>query len=450
MKIRVARVVAFTVMQSVAVVAWCQCPLASLTELKNRYSIEQDKTDFCKALQDRDIATSRATVYKNSPIVGWQNQSSGFSQFVRDKLTPLRKELEAASDATVISVTKGQTDKWTFECIGDPPESKRPTYLLQSVNLVIDGRDDGNGILQVFLLNFPHHWPWPQVGDSTAPMRVVWVFHGHKANKEMLTGRNPELPEDRKANEGRPLEGCLAGRLAAAGYSVLLYTDPTQEPNNAYGGKAAKGFERVMKDAVAVQRALLEPYSYEIDAVGLSGGAQRLFFLMPILKRLRSAYLAGYFSPNWVAEFTRNHGAAVCKPFDLCYDTDFERPALTTNYMLADLVALALSNDVRVAFASNAREGARAHKVFLHHELVPMLLKTGKPFELRGDDLTGNGKPINGGIQGKGLCHEYDTPDYLDFLKEVRGLDGKRWPNGYKRPDKAKSTPLDQYCPPGK
>jgi hypothetical protein len=418
------------------------------------YSVPGDRKEFCQVMRDPELQKFRESVVAHSPMANWNEDIEDFAT-TRLKLAGLARQLvevaeptgespDAVHDAQVLEIKSREF--WypqapTGQCLYDGPARKLKSF--QTVTLHIQGRNEGN--LTVDLLNFPimrlNNQALELVTARTSA-RVVWLLHGHHGSAEILTGE----VIDHDFPEGRPLERCLAGKLASRGYQVLTYTDPTED--DAHKTAGADGFKRVLQDALAVQAKLLLPLRFKLDLAGISGGAQRLYFLLPILKNVNSAYFAGYFSSTWMEPYAASVGDK-CHRYDLCYDTDFVGASITENYLPADLLALALADGVKIAFASNAREGARAHKAFLQHELLPLLSKLHKPFELAGDDLRALGPKPN----QLGLCHEWDVADYEEFLQSVRSGDPAAWPRpGHQAPTlkddslPRRKSPIDAYC----
>jgi hypothetical protein len=261
----------------------------------------------------------------------------------------------------------------------------------------------------------------------------VWVFPGHAETPEALIGIARDIPSQHQGSQGLPIRHYLAGRLAAAGHLVIVYSDPTVGQKyygkwNVQGKKMQSGVERFMQDAQLINRIFLQ--DYDIDAVGLSGGAQRLIYLLPLLDNLRSAYIAGYAYPTWV-ELMGNSEPQASTNTCLYAANDFWEKSILENYSVADfVVAGMLLNHVRIGFAANAMDN-NLNKLFLRRELIPSVQNvandlgdSGFVIELRGDDIDGDGKSVYGSKYA--LYHEYDVADYLDFLQEVRL---GSWPN---------------------
>ena len=190
--------------------------------------------------------------------------------------------------------------------------------------------------------------------------------------------------------------GASAGRLALCGVPVITF-DPALGPP----------LQSVLIDLDAMDRAVLRNFGnvQKVNAVGLSGGAERLFHQMMISLNLRTAYFAGYFQSPW----TRNIRGVV----GLDTDPDTDNREFQSNFQWSELAAVGISRGTRLAFASNTYEDG-ANKNSLFQELLPELKRIGVSVYVGGDDPLGTGVP---GTNRPGLCHEIDIDDYLRFLK---------------------------------
>ena len=123
--------------------------------------------------------------------------------------------------------------------------------------------------------------------------------------------------------------------------------------------------------------------------------------------RLQSAYLAGWGSPLWTKGDAKEPGSM----FGADPDMDSAGNAFELNVQLADLALAGFGRGVDLAFAFNAREGARA-KAGVMGEVWPLLRKYSVTFEPRGDDPDGDGVSR----LASPLCHEYALDDLLEWL----------------------------------
>ena len=168
------------------------------------------------------------------------------------------------------------------------------------------------------------------------------------------------------------------------------------------------GLAHTLEDLKIID-TLLARSGHAIHAIGLSGGAERLYHLLVWHKsRLKSAYLAGWGNPLWTKGDAKEPGSV----FGYDRDMDSADNAFELNLQLADLAVVGISRGVQLAFALNSREGAVTKSGILD-ELVPVLRQFTTTFELRGDDHDGDGK-------GRGavpLCHEYAITDLHDWLR---------------------------------
>jgi hypothetical protein len=197
--------------------------------------------------------------------------------------------------------------------------------------------------------------------------------------------------------------GAALGKIAMQGYPLVTYDDH----NVGESSGASDSLPQVLENIQMMDRTLLTKFA-RVDAVGISGGAERLYHTMAIFQsKIRSVYYAGFAVPQW----TRLTGA----PFGSDHDTHDK--AFLESFQFADLVLVGLARGVKTAFAHNAYEGGRS-KYGYFVEIAPTLQRYTSEFVARGDDRNGDGVPDS----GPGLAHEYDLPDYLEFLNEARAV----------------------------
>jgi hypothetical protein len=159
-----------------------------------------------------------------------------------------------------------------------------------------------------------------------------------------------------------------------------------------------------------VDDALLVHFD-RVDGMGLSGGCERLYhFLLLHQCKLKSAYLAGLFNSPWMGIDTADRSGG---PFRSNQDTDNE--VFQGNFQWADLALVGIAQGIDVAFAHATYEGGTGKNCFFG-EMLPALRQYTRKFEIRGDDRNGDGVAD----YGPGLAHEYNLPDYLEFLGTSR------------------------------
>ena len=199
------------------------------------------------------------------------------------------------------------------------------------------------------------------------------------------------------------LSGAALGLIAMQGLPLLTYDDH----NVGESSNASDGLIRTLENMRMIDQVLLSQFD-RVDAVGISGGAERLYYFMPLFEsNLQSVYYSGLATPQW----TR----LVGPPFG--NDADTFDQILLDNFQFADLALVGLARDVETAFAHNAFEGGKS-KYGYFEEILPTLKQYTEDFQTRGDDQNGDGIPD----YGPGLSHEYNLPDYFAFLQQVRAV----------------------------
>ena len=197
------------------------------------------------------------------------------------------------------------------------------------------------------------------------------------------------------------LSGAALGLIAMQGLPLLTYDDH----NVGESSSANDSLIRTLENMQMIDQVLLSQFDH-VDALGISGGAERLYYFMPLFKsNLRSVYYSGFAVPQW----TR----LVGPPFGSDPDT-FDQ-TLLDNFQFADLALVGLARGVETAFAHNTFEGGKS-KYGYFEEILPTLKQYTDDFQTRGDDQNGDGIPD----YGTGLSHEYNLPDYFAFLQQIR------------------------------
>lgn len=205
--------------------------------------------------------------------------------------------------------------------------------------------------------------------------------------------------------------GAALGKLAIRGHAIITYDDrDVGESSGAPGPAKENGLYRTLTNLRIMDDALLRHF-HAVDAVGLSGGCERLFHFLAFHRcRLRSAYLAGMYTPPWNGLDARERTGG---PFGINHDTD--NAVFQSNFQWADLVAIGISKDINVRFANNTYEGGTAKAGFIK-ELLPTLRLYTTRFTVGGDDPDCDGKSND----GRNLSHEYDLKDLDAFLRQQR------------------------------
>lgn len=153
-----------------------------------------------------------------------------------------------------------------------------------------------------------------------------------------------------------------------------------------------------------VESALLMRYR-RVDAVGISGGAERLIhFLALHVCNLRTAYVARHARLLWMVGD---------------YDTRIKGNSLGMNVQWADIAHLGIRRGIDVVFGVNSGEG-RLAKAGLQAEFLPGFRRSTGAFSVHGSDVLSDG-PV-------ALAHEIDLEDYLHYLDNRRGRYPKETP----------------------
>ncbi|MCH2130876.1 MAG: alpha-L-fucosidase [Pirellulaceae bacterium] len=201
--------------------------------------------------------------------------------------------------------------------------------------------------------------------------------------------------------------GAALGKIAMRGVPLITYDDhDVGESDDTPGPHRENGLFRTLCNLRMLDQALLTHFD-AVDAFGLSGGTERLYhFLMFHDCKLRSAYLAGFYSPLWMPLDSKEYSGG---PFGVNGDT--MNVPFHSQFQWAELVLVGIHNGVRVRFMNNTYEGSTGKSAF-HRELLPVLDKYSADYTVGGDDPDCDGVSND----GRNLAHEYDIPDVLKFL----------------------------------
>ena len=201
--------------------------------------------------------------------------------------------------------------------------------------------------------------------------------------------------------------GAALGKVAMRKVPLITYDDhDVGESDKTPGPPRENGLFRTLCNLRIVDQALLTHFD-AVDAFGLSGGTERLYhFLMFHRCKLRSAYLAGFYTPLWMPLDSKVYSGG---PFGMNQDT--MNAQFNSQFQWADLILTGIHNGVRVRFMNNTYEGSASKSAF-HTELLPLLDKYSVAYSVGGDDPDCDGQSND----GRDLAHEYDLPDVLDFL----------------------------------
>ena len=221
-------------------------------------------------------------------------------------------------------------------------------------------------------------------------------------------GRNPSRLalglEDRGGYSGAAL-----GKLAIRGQPILTYDDhDIGESSNTPAPAKENGLYRTLTNLRIIDEALLQHF-HAVDAVGLSGGCERLCHFLVFHKcRLRSAYVASRYNPVWTELDSRSRTGG---PFGVNSDTD--NSVFQSQFRWSELVLVGIARNVAIRFANNTYEGAVAKAGFVH-ELLPVLRRYTTQFTVGGDDPDADGQSND----GRNLSHEYDIADIESFVRK--------------------------------
>ena len=96
---------------------------------------------------------------------------------------------------------------------------------------------------------------------------------------------------------------------------------------------------------------------------------------------------------------------------------------MISNFQWADFVLAGIAKGIDVCLAQQTFEGSFSKNCF-EKELLPAIRQYSDNFVIGGDDPNGDGISDT----GANLAHEYDLPDFLQFLEESRAKDHQEAP----------------------
>ena len=222
---------------------------------------------------------------------------------------------------------------------------------------------------------------------------VILQINGH-------FGRNPSRQALGLEKRGY-MSGAALGKIAMQHLPVITYDDH----NVGESSGAPNGLPRTLENIQMIDRTLLKHFD-RVDGLGLSGGTERWYhFSMFFECNVQSAYYAGFAMPLW----------ARLDPPHFNSDQDTHDEPFIRNFQYSELALVGIHRIPHVAFAHNAGEG-EGSKYGYFVEMVPTLRQYTDAFQTRGGDRNGDGVSET----GRDLAHEYDLPDYFEFLKQAR------------------------------
>jgi hypothetical protein len=312
------------------------------------------------------------------------------------------------------------------------------TVTSQRLAIVVTDGGQRHRTIVAYFLNSDHSVPgWPGPPDEKKARDILFLINGHFIPC-------PSQQEMGLLNYSPNYSGQTVAKLALLGYPVITFDDrdtgeSTDDDQSSRPGspttkgpvgqvQGAEGLINVLADIRAVEKALLAKPGHNwrsVHAVGVSGGGQRvaLYLLSNRLGSvLKSAYIALPETAFWMELDNKQCSSHSNWDFDHdIFDFDF-----MSNFEYSDAILSGLTNGTRIAFAMNKREGGYMKNWFLE-ETVPTIrdhyripiwtnvddkpLPAGRVLQVRGDDPKGIGD------NSKGLCHQYDVDDYLNFLR---------------------------------
>ncbi|MDB5103992.1 MAG: hypothetical protein JWP91_1681 [Fibrobacteres bacterium] len=236
--------------------------------------------------------------------------------------------------------------------------------------------------------------------DSASGQSIVFQINGHFGDSPSRSA----IGLDERGGYG----GAAVGKLAIKGIPIITYDDSRNNliPAGNLGESWSNNHERdgvihTLEDLLIVERALLMGFK-RVDAIGISGGAERLYHFLALHScRLETAYLAGFARSAWMPE-----------------DNDMRSSAdsIVAQVQLADLALIGAQRGTDVVFTQNSGEGDLS-KAGLIYDLIPRIAPWFGSVEIHGDDVDGDGMSE----APTPLAHEYDLQDYLHYLACRRG-----------------------------
>ena len=230
---------------------------------------------------------------------------------------------------------------------------------------------------------------------------VIMQVNGH-------FGRNPSQMLVGLKDRGG-ISGSAVGQIAMRGHAIMVYDDHNVGESSGATGKE-NGQYRTLANLRMMDDALLVHFD-RVDVIGLSGGTERLYHFMMFNRcRIGSAYLSGFAVSPWTQLDSKGRTGG---PFGVNGDTFNE--TFAQNFQWADFVLVGIADGVDVCLAQQTFEGGSGKNCF-EHEVLPAVRQYTNDFVIGGDDPNGDGVSDT----GADLAHEYDLPDFLQFIKTSR------------------------------
>jgi hypothetical protein len=210
------------------------------------------------------------------------------------------------------------------------------------------------------------------------------------------------------------ITGSAVAMIALEGHPIITYDDHNVGESSPAAYKDIEreifkepGLYRTLANLRMVEDALLLHFD-RVDAIGLSGGTERLYHFLTFNRcPIYSVYFSGFFSSTWMNLDSKRSGRG---PFGTNLDTHDE--AYLEHFQRADHALVAIANGVDVRFAIQTYEGDLGKNCFVH-EFLPVMKQYTDRFSVGSDD------PDCDGISNDGseMAHEYHLPDYYAFLE---------------------------------
>ena len=197
------------------------------------------------------------------------------------------------------------------------------------------------------------------------------------------------------------MSGAALGKIAMQHLPLITYDD--HNVGESSGGP--NGLHRTLENIQMIDRTLLKHFD-RVDGLGLSGGTDRWYhFSVFFASNVQSVYYAGFATPLWTCLDRPHFGS----------NPDTHDEPFIRNFQYGELALVGIHRIPHVAFAHNAGDGGGS-KYGYFVETVPTLRQYTDAFQTRGGDRNGDGISET----GRDLAHEYDLPDYFEFLKQSR------------------------------
>jgi len=203
--------------------------------------------------------------------------------------------------------------------------------------------------------------------------------------------------------------GAALGKLVLQGLPLIAFDDHDVGESSDATGKE-NGQYRTLANLRMMDDALLVHFA-RVDAIGISGGCERLYHFMMFHRcPMATAYLAGFFRPPWLDFY---HWKTTAGERGVDHDTFNE--VFYANFQWTDLVLVGIQRCIDIRLASMTYEGGSG-KYSLRHEMLPAIRHYTDRFTVGGDDPDCDGISNN----GRNLSHEYDLIDYREYLARTR------------------------------